>query len=347
VASSNGEIVEANPSLAEILGYQSPEEVTRRSISQLLVNRDAAERWWGGLDSRQTLEHIETEMLRADGSSVRVRLNARWVEGEMAGTRQLLGIVDEIQSSEISGADAGRVPVQRERVDDELNQMVYVVSHDLQQPLNVVSRFLDLLAERDGERLTSTGREYLEHARNASGNLQRMVDAVLRYSRIDTSDDQLKPVDLNRVRDKVVKMLSQEVAASAAEITSDELPAVMADEPQMEQLLQNLLSNALKFRSDDHVRIHLSAEERPSEWWISIRDNGIGIDPQEAERIFMMFQRLHTQQEYPGTGIGLAICKRIAMRHGGRIWVESGSGEGSSFFVAIPKRTEPPERAQP
>jgi PAS domain S-box-containing protein len=347
VAASSGEIVEANPSMASILGFDTPEDVTRRSIDQLFVNRDAADRWRAGLESRETLDHIETELVRADGSTVTVRINARWIEGELPGTRQMLGVADVIGDAGPVGLELEARSAELARSHEELEQMVYVVSHDLQQPLNVVARFLDLIKERDGDRLSESGSEYLDHAVSAASNLQRMVDAVLRYSRIDTTDHQFEIVDLNRVRDKVVEVLGDEAVEVGAEITSEELPAVMADETQMEQLFQNLLGNALKFRNEQAPRIHVSSDERADEWVLSFRDNGIGIDPKSIDRIFLMFQRLHTQEEYPGTGIGLAVCKRIVTRHGGRIWVESHPGAGSAFFIALPKRMGPPERVEP
>jgi light-regulated signal transduction histidine kinase (bacteriophytochrome) len=217
--------------------------------------------------------------------------------------------------------------------------MIYVVSHDLQQPLNVVGRFLDLLAERDADGLSEVGREYLEHAISGAANLQRMMDAILRYARIDSRAQRFEQVDLDGVRDRIVDQLEEEISASGAVVTSEELPTVQADEAQMEQLFQNLLSNALKFRGDLQPEIHISVDERPEEWVLAFHDNGIGIDPRSANRIFLMFQRLHTQEEFPGTGIGLAVCKRIVARHGGRIWVESQPGNGATFFVALPRRS--------
>jgi signal transduction histidine kinase len=341
VAASTGEIVEANVALAGILGFDRPEEVTRRSIDSLFLDRGAAEEWRAGLESRETLEHIEIDLKRVDDSSVRVRISAKWVEGEVVGTRQLLGRVDEIGPVPVGSEELVRQSAELERSNEELEQMVYVVSHDLQQPLNAVGRFLDLLLERDADNLSESGRDYLEHAISGAGNLQRMVDAVLRYSRIDTKDQELEPVDLNRVRDKVLSLIDDGATAVGAEITSDDLPAVMADEAQMEQLFQNLLSNALKFNDDSSPTIRISAVEQSNEWVLAFSDNGIGIDPRSTKRVFQMFQRLHTEEEYPGTGIGLAVCKRIVVRHGGRIWVESQPGQGATFFVALPKRTSP------
>jgi PAS domain S-box-containing protein len=347
VAASSGEILEANPAMAEILGYDTPEDVTRRSIDQLFVNREAADRWRAGLESRETLNHIDTELVRSDGNPVRVRINARWVEGELPGTRQLLGTAYVIEAEPAADVKKEWRSEELARSNEELEQMVYVVSHDLQQPLNVVSRFLDLISERDGDRLSESGRDYLEHTINAAANLQRMVDAVLRYSRIDTKEQQFQAVDLNRVRDKVLRMLGDEIQEIEAKITSDELPAVMADETQMEQLFQNLLGNALKFHSDRPPVIHIESDGQREEWVLAFGDNGIGIDPKSSDRIFLMFQRLHTQEEYPGTGIGLAVCKRIVTRHGGRIWVESQPGVGSTFFVALPRRIDSPDRDRP
>ena len=165
--------------------------------------------------------------------------------------------------------------------------------------------------------------------------------AVLGYSRIDTRGGTFVPVDCNRVLDQVSALLQAEVEAAGAEITSDELPVVDGDEGQLSQLFQNLLANSLKFRSPGPVRIHVSATADAEEWVLAVRDNGIGIPAESVERVFGMFQRLHTEAEYPGTGIGLAICRRIAARHGGRIWVESCPGEGATFKVALPRRRVP------
>jgi light-regulated signal transduction histidine kinase (bacteriophytochrome) len=256
------------------------------------------------------------------------------VEGEIAHTRQLLGML------EAGAAPGGSAEAQLgldAQSEDELEQMAYVVSHDLQQPLNVVGRFLDLLAEKDGGALSEQGREFLDHAMDGAANLQRMMDAMLRYARVNPKNRQLDRVDLNRVRDRIVDNLASEIAEAGAQVTSDELPTVTADETQMEQLFQNLLSNSLKFRDQEPLQVHISASDRPREWVLAFEDNGIGVDPTAGERIFQMFQRLHTQDEYPGTGIGLAVCRRIVAHHGGRIWVESRLGEGATFFVTLPK----------
>ena len=336
VATSDGEILEANAALARLLAFESPEELTRRSLRHFFVQEGAAERWRSTLEKAGSIEGFEAELRKADGEPVRVRLRTSFVEGEVARVRQLLGMAEAIPagSAEREGA-ALRAVTGTSR--DELEQMAYVVSHDLQQPLNVVGRFLDLLADRESEKLTATGREYLEHAMNGAANLQRMMDAMLRYARVNTAEQRFELIDLNRVRDRVEETLDSEISDLGAEVTSDELPLVMADETQMEQLLQNLLSNALKFHGTEPPKIHIGVDEKADGWTLSFRDNGIGIAPADSERIFQMFQRLHTQEEYPGTGIGLAVCKKIVDRHGGRIWVESTAGRGATFHVSLPK----------
>jgi len=338
VATSDGEILEANAALARILGFTTPEELTRRSLRHFFVQEGAAERWRSTLEKAGSIEGFEAELRKADGAPVRVRLRTSFVEGELASTRQLLGMVEAVPSAaaDRDGA-AARTPAGGSR--DELEQMAYVVSHDLQQPLNVVGRFLDLLADRESDQLSAAGREYLEHAMNGAANLQRMMDAMLRYARVNTGEQRFDLVDLNRVRDRVVETLDKEISDLDAEVTSDELPLVMADETQMEQLFQNLLSNSLKFHGAEPPRIQIAVAEKPDGWTLSFRDNGIGIAPRDAERIFQMFQRLHTQEEVPGTGIGLAVCKKIVDRHGGKIWVESSVGRGATFHVSLPKST--------
>jgi len=337
VATSDGEILEANPAMAKILAFESPEELTRRSLRHFFVDDVVAEKWRSTLEQAGTIEGFEAELRKADGEPVTVRFRTSFVEGEVAQSRQLLGMLEVVtEPQSVATVQAAESDAQSQ---DELEQMAYVVSHDLQQPLNVVGRFLDLLADRDGSALSSQGREFLDHAMDGAANLQRMMDAVLRYARVNAKEQQLDIVDLNRVRERVLENLEQEIAEAGADVVSDELPHIIADETQMEQLFQNLISNAIKFRGNEPPRIEISVEEQPDEWVLAFKDNGIGIEGDAADRIFLMFQRLHTQEEYPGTGIGLAVCKRIVTRHGGRIWMESDEDDGTTFFVVLPKRT--------
>jgi light-regulated signal transduction histidine kinase (bacteriophytochrome) len=215
-----------------------------------------------------------------------------------------------------------------------------VVSHDLQQPLSLVSSYLEMLGDSARDSLSTEEESYLDRATAGALRVHEMVDAILSYSRVDSRGAEFTEVDLEDVLADVRDALWKEITCAKAEISHDPLPIVWADEAQMQQLLQNLLSNALKFSDSVPARVHLSAVESDETWQISVRDDGIGIDPDAADRIFLMFQRLHTDREFPGTGIGLAICKRIVERHGGRIWVESQPRHGATFRFTLAKRKD-------
>lgn len=338
IATVDGEILEANPALAAILGFASAEELTRRQMAGFFVDRREGEGWRFRLDAASAVGNLEAALRRRDGGSVWVRLSTWIVEDAASGVVHLHGTVEETASYHEAQEELVRRSAALARSNADLEQFAYVISHDLQQPLGVISRALDMVPEADRKRFSSEGRECLEHARRGADTLQRMVDAVLGYSRIDTRGGRFGVVDCSRVLETVRAQLADELAAAGAELTSDPLPTVVGDEAQLAQLMQNLLSNSLRFRSAAPPRIHVGAELRGEEWTLSVKDNGIGVPAEAAERIFGMFQRLHTESEIPGTGIGLAICRRIAARHGGRIWVESRPGEGATFKVTLPRR---------
>jgi len=226
------------------------------------------------------------------------------------------------------------------RSNSDLQQFAYVASHDLQEPLRMVASYTQLLAKRYKGKLDADADEFIAYAVDGANRMQRLIQDLLAYSRVDTQGQVFEPVSVEALAGYALDNVRAAVEESRAVVTHDPLPTVMADERQLLQLLQNLLSNALKFRGEQPPRVHVSAERRGGEWLFSVRDNGIGIDPQYAERIFAVFQRLHTIAEYPGTGIGLAICKKIVERHGGRIWVESQPGTGSTFYFTLPSRSD-------
>lgn len=222
------------------------------------------------------------------------------------------------------------------RSNDELKQFAYVTSHDLQEPLRTIASFTQLLKRRYGNRLDEDADEFINYIVGGANRMQVMIKALLDYSRVNTRSDEFKPSDFEEVLDQTLSSLKIAIEESHAVITVDPLPTIVADDKQMIQLFQNLISNAIKFRSlTKDMKIHISCTKVSTNYLFSVSDNGIGIEPQFKDRIFEVFQRLHTIDEYSGTGIGLAICKKIVERHGGTIWVESELGEGSTFYFTI------------
>jgi light-regulated signal transduction histidine kinase (bacteriophytochrome) len=224
-----------------------------------------------------------------------------------------------------------------ERSNKDLEQFAYVASHDLQEPLRMVSSYTQLLAQRYEGQLDEKAKKYIDYAVDGAVRMQRLINDLLTYSRVSTRGKPLEPIDASSVLGETIGNLYAAIQESRAIVTNDDLPTVRADAGQLLQVFQNLIANAIKFHGTDSPRIHVSARDAGHEWIFSVRDNGIGIDPQYKESLFVIFRRLHTRQEYPGTGIGLAVCKRIVERHGGRIWFESEPGKGTTFFFTAPK----------
>ena len=226
------------------------------------------------------------------------------------------------------------------RSNEELEQFAYVASHDLQEPLRKIASFCDLLESRYTEQLDERAKVYLHYIVDGAMRMQALVNDLLLYSRVTTRGKEFAPTDLEDVLQEAVANLDMAVNESSAHITHDPLPRVNADARQLGRLFQNLVGNAIKYRGDAPPRIHVAASQENGEWVFSVRDNGIGIAPEYAERIFVIFQRLHTREEYGGTGIGLAVCKKIVERHGGRIWVESQPGSGATFRFSLAQAPE-------
>ena len=221
------------------------------------------------------------------------------------------------------------------RSNSELQQFAYVASHDLQEPLRMVASFTQLLARRYADKLDDDARDFINFAVDGATRMQTLISDLLNYSRVGTQGKPLASTDSEAVLERVLDGLKFAIEENRAAVTHDPLPRVMADPVQLGQLFQNLLTNAMKFHGANPPHVHIAAREAGSMWELSFRDNGIGIAEEHAERIFVIFQRLHTKTEYPGTGIGLAICKKIVERHGGRIWIEPSEGGGTTFCFTI------------
>ncbi|MEW6602096.1 MAG: ATP-binding protein [Nitrospirota bacterium] len=228
-----------------------------------------------------------------------------------------------------------------DRSRQELEMFFYMASHDLQEPLRMVASYTQLLAKRYRGMLDDDADDFISYAVDGATRMQRLISNMLTYTRVDKKNkNEMIPTDCEYVLISAKANLALVIEDSGAVITSDHMPVVMADDVQLIQVFQNLIGNAIKFRGDRTVEIHVSAECKEGEWIFSVRDNGIGINDQQKEQIFIMFMRAHDTKEYSGEGIGLAICEKIVQHHGGRIWVESESGKGSTFYFSIPEGNE-------
>jgi signal transduction histidine kinase len=284
----------------------------------------------------ETQVQAETVNYTVDGTKINVHIDWRVAPGYEATLEKCFVSIKDVTALKTIQTALQRANAELERSNEELERFAYVASHDLREPLRTVTGFLTLLSQNYAAQLTGKAREYVGHALAGAQRMQAMIDALLNLSRVETRGKPLVATDSEAVLSATLNALQARLQETGAEITHDPLPHVMADDAQLGQLFQNLIANALKFRrADVPPKIHLSAEQEGQLWRFSIRDNGIGIAPEESERIFQLFQRLHTEEEYPGLGIGLALCKRIVERHEGQIWMESETGCCTTFFFTL------------
>jgi signal transduction histidine kinase/HAMP domain-containing protein len=297
--------------------------------------------------ANQTAIALENARLYRRAQSQAELLEARVTERTQELNDARLAALNMMQDAERARrqAETAERAVRRQaedlaRSNRDLEEFAYVTSHDLQEPLRSIVGFLQLLERRYADKLDDDAREYIKRSIDATVRLKDRIQALLQYARVGRQGQAFEPVSMAEVVESAQVDLRERIEAHEATITSDALPTIWADRAQMEQLLRNLLSNALKFRGDALPHIHISAQHLAIEngWRFAVRDNGIGIEAKYAEKVFELFERLHPLTRYPGTGIGLAICKRIVERHGGRIWVEAEAGSGSTFFFTLPDR---------
>jgi PAS domain S-box-containing protein len=252
------------------------------------------------------------------------------------GTSQRIASIVDMTSRKEAEKELYKVNEELKRSNEELKQFAYVASHDLQEPLRMIASFLNLLKKRHPGELDSESHEFIDFAVDGAKRMQEMINDLLIYSRLTTNDKKFEDVNCENILDQVLLNLKVSIEENGAVITHDPLPIVAGDYSQFIQLFQNLVSNAIKYRSQQTPRIHISAEKKEKEWLFLVQDNGIGIDSKFSDRIFMIFQRLHSREVCPGTGIGLSICRKIVERHGGRIWIDSELVKGSKFYFTVP-----------
>ena len=339
-----GNVTSLNPAATRIFGY-SPQEVLGKNVKLLMPEPYRAEH--DGYIRNYITTGVkkiigigrEVVGLRKDGTRFPMDLA---VSETLLGDRRIFtGIVRDISERKRAEESLAQQAEELARSNVELERFAYVTSHDLQEPMRTVRSFAQLLKRRYADQFTGDAAEFLQYITGGVERMQTLINDLLAYSRVSSRGAAFAPADCGHILRMVLDSLQATVEAQQATVTFDPLPVVLGDATQLGQLFQNLIANAIKFHRSQPPRIHVSVVERPAEWVFSVRDNGIGIAREYFDRIFIIFQRLHTIQEYGGTGIGLAVCKKIVERHGGRIWLESVVGEGTTFYFSIPKTETP------
>ena len=339
VVDSAGRIFLANSMTEMNFGYRD-EELLGQPIEILIPERfqhsHVAHRqnYFAEPNTRPMGSGIELAARRKDGTEFPAEISISPLETPEGVL--VMAVVRDITSRKQAQQALQQHAKELERSNAELEQFAYVASHDLQEPLRIVASYSQLLARRYQDKLDSDANEFIDFIVDGATRMQVLINDLLSYSRVGSRGQEFELTDLNQVIESTLHNLELSLQDNMATVTYDEMPTLMVDRVQMGQLFQNLISNAIKFHGDSPPQIHLGVEQQAEKFVFRVRDNGIGIDPQYAERIFLVFQRLHGKKEYPGTGIGLAICKKIVERHGGRIWMESVPSVGSTFYFTIP-----------
>jgi PAS domain S-box-containing protein len=336
-----GKFIAVNPALVRMLGYDSPEDligtVNRSNIAEALY-ADPGRR--PALVKETVESHdwrvYENHYRRKDGQIITALLSFRSFINQRTGRLELEGFVEDITDRKRAEDALKEYAANLRRSNEDLERFAYVSSHDLQEPLRNVINFTQLLERRYKGRLDPDADEYIHFIVEGSKRMQGLISDLLEFSRVTSGGRTLEVVDVEKVLAEALQNLHQSIEEEGATVTHDPLPKVIGDATQIMQVFSNLIGNALKFRREELLQIHVSARCTGGMWEFSVADNGIGIAKEYFHKLFIIFQRLHSREEYPGTGIGLAIVKRIIDRHGGRIWVESEPGKGSTFYFTLP-----------
>ncbi len=334
----DGTVVHANRALEELVGY-SAERLATMSFVEFTHPDDVEKDWTqfrllaeGGLDEYD----MEKRYLHADGRLVWGRLAVTAIRRPDGSLQHIVGMVEDITEEKRIRTELEELADDLRRSNEELQQFAYVASHDLQEPLRMVTSYLQLIERRYTGLLDDSGREFIAFAVDGAIRMRALINGLLELSSIGTHGAEPAPVDAGEVVTEVLRDLEELTRESGATVEVGPLPMVVADRTQLAQLLANLLGNALKFRGDGPARIEVTADEADGGMVrFAIRDHGIGVEPEHAERVFGIFERLHPRGRYPGTGIGLAVCRRIVERHGGTIGVEPAPGGGSTFWFTL------------
>ena len=328
------QFLDVNDTACRRLGYDRA-ALLERTVPDIEANLPDHEAWQAHVDDVRTEGTLtfEGKHQRADGTIVPVEVNISHVALDR---EYMLAVARDV-------TERREYERKLEESNERLEQFAYAASHDLQEPLRMVSSYLQLIEGRYADDLDEDGREFIKFAVDGADRMSDMIEGLLEYSRVDTQGEPFERIDLDEIVEDILEDLQFQITESDAEITTESLPCVEGDDSQLRQVFQNLVSNAIEYSGDDPPRIHISAEPDGEKRVISVSDEGIGIDADDTDRIFEVFQRLHSQEEHAGTGIGLALCRRIVERHGGEIGVESDPGEGTTFYFTLPLADEEQE----
>jgi PAS domain S-box-containing protein len=329
-----GEILDANQIASEYYGH-SHDVLTRMNIDQInTLDPDAVKQEMDqSLNGTKKKFDFRHRLSNGDVRDVEVYSGVIHVKGHPL----LYSIIHDVTERKEIEREVVKRTNDLARSNAELQQFAYISSHDLQEPLRMVVSYLTLLDKKYRNQLDPKAQEYIKNAVEGGSRMRQLIDDLLEYSRLDTSRKEFVPVDMNKILESTINLLKVPIEESRAEILIGPLPTIMADGSQMIQLMQNLVGNAIKFHGPERPKVEITEIHGAKFWTFSVKDNGIGLNTAYRDKIFQMFQRLHTKDQYPGTGVGLAIAKKIVEHHGGRIWVESEEGNGATFLFTVPK----------
>lgn len=347
VRRDDGRLVETNDELLRIVGVRrdklQPANRWRESASDLPRWRDLlpddeveAEAVTLDLNERGEATPFEKEYVRADGTAIPLFVGM----ARVTDTDQIIAVAIDLSKQKLAEAELKQAAADLARSNADLQQFAHIVSHDLQEPLRMVSGFLEMLKKRHAANLGADAARLVDHAIEGASGMQALIRDLLEYSRVDFANRGIEPCEADAAFQTALANLATSIDEADADVRATPLPRVRIDLVQLVQVFQNLVGNAVKFRRPgERPRVRVGAKRVGGDWVFSVTDNGIGIETRQHERIFTIFQRLHPRSQYPGTGIGLAITKKIVERHGGRIWVESTRGGGSTFHFTVPAET--------
>ena len=329
------EVLYLNPRFESLYGVPADAILEDPSVFVDLVHSDDRERIEGAIERDLPHGDFEEEyrIVRPDGEMRWVEAWSETLERDEGPSGLVITVAQDV-------TERKRAEFELRRSNEELQQFAYVASHDLQEPLRMVTSYLQLIERRYADRLDEKGSRFIDFAVDGAERMKRLINGLLQYSRVHTQGERLTLTDVDEVLDEALANLRAPLRESGATIRREDLPVVPVDASQLALVFQNLISNAIKFRDGDAPEIEIEVAERPEAWLFSVSDDGVGFDPELSDQMFVLFRRLHGRDEYSGTGIGLALCRRVVERHGGRIWAESEPGEGSTFYFTLPKRPE-------